>query len=40
MPSDLVSIRAMDSTEAPVSTAVELDTLVTSAFRYAARSRR
>jgi hypothetical protein len=34
------SVLAMDATEAPVSIAVELDTLVTSAFRYCSGVRR
>lgn len=34
------SVLAMDATEAPVSIAVELDTLVTSAFRYCSGARR
>lgn len=34
------SVLAMDATEAPVSMAVELDTLVTKAFRYCSGVRR
>ena len=35
-----LSVLAMDATGAPVSMAVELDTLITSIFRYCSRVRR
>ena len=38
--SDSISVCAMDSTEAPVSMAVELETLVIKAFWYFCGSRR